>query len=180
MSKKGEILSEEDKFHGAIFDVVTREIKTPDGLKVKRDVVLHGDAVAMIMPLDINGETKYVIGSEYRAGKNETRSSFPAGLLEVGEDPIEAAIREAREEIGLVYKNAKLLFTVSTSEGFTNETTYIMLMSNYVGKTETEFDESEFVVPTYLTLEELGVKIKNQEITTAPAIIGYQHLLLNV
>ncbi|MDR2661141.1 MAG: NUDIX hydrolase [Lactobacillaceae bacterium] len=172
----GEILSEEEHFNGRIFNVVTRSIKTPDGLIVNRDVVLHGDAVAMIMPLEINGEIKYAIGNEYRAGLNAMRSSFPAGLINSGELPEQSALREASEEIGLQYQKAKLIYKISTSEGFTNETTYLMLLEDFVGSTQTHFDQDEMVHRSFLSLKELGEKITNGEITTAPAIIGFQYL----
>lgn len=176
MKNSGEILSEKNNFNGRIFDVVTREIKTPDGLKVTRNVVLHGDAVAMIMPVLEQGETKYVIGKEFRAGMNEIRESIPAGLINDGESPKQAALREAQEEIGLKYNQAELIYKISTSEGFTNESTYLMLLSEFIGETNTNFDTDELVKKELFTLKELENKIKNMEITTAPAIIAVQYL----
>ncbi|MDR0899265.1 MAG: NUDIX hydrolase [Lactobacillaceae bacterium] len=176
--KKGEIITEEPRFQGKIFDVVTRKIKTPDDITVIRDVVLHGDAVAMIMPVIEDGETKYVIGTEYRAGTNSMRSSFPAGLINKGENPTAAALREAREEMGLDYGKADLIQVISTSEGFTNEQTYLMMLSDLKGDVQTHFDADELVHKELVTLDELLEKIATGQIQTAPAIIGSLYLQL--
>lgn len=179
MGEKGEIVKEEKNFHGDIFDVVSRKIKTPDGLTVKRQVVLHGNAVAFIAPVQIDGQTKFALGTEYRAGLNEERTSFPAGLINDGEDPKTAALREAREELGLDYREAKEIFVITTSEGFTNEATHLMLLSDLVGKVDKDFDPSEFVKTIFVTLSELQAKIEAKSITTAPAIISYQWMKLH-
>lgn len=179
MTEKGKILKETKEFHGQIFDVVDRHIQTPDGLTVDRQVVLHGNAVAFVAPVHIEGTIKLALGREYRAGLNAERSSFPAGLINPGEDPETAALREAREELGLDYRKAEEIFLISTSEGFTNEATHLMLLSDLHGKVSKHFDPSEFVKTILVTLSELEEQILSGKITTAPAIIAYQWLKLH-
>ncbi|WP_439425564.1 NUDIX hydrolase [Oenococcus alcoholitolerans] len=179
MNEKGDILSEKNTFQGAIFDVVDRQIKTPDGLTVRRQVVLHGDAVAFIAPVHIDDQLKFVLAAEYRAGPNAERISFPAGLINDGEDPKTAALREAAEETGLHYDSAEIIYLISTSEGFTNEKTYLMLLSDLAGKGNKKFDKDEFVKTKLMTFDELEEAILKHQITTAPAIIGYQWLKMH-
>ncbi|MFT8878412.1 MAG: NUDIX hydrolase [Oenococcus sp.] len=179
MTEKGKILRETKEFHGQIFDVVDRKIHTPDGLTVDRQVVLHGDAVAFVAPIRIDGGIKLALGREYRAGLNAERTSFPAGLINPGEDPKTAALREAREELGLSYRDAKEIFLISTSEGFTNEATHLMLLSGLIGKSGKHFDPSEFVKTLFVTFDELEQLILSGKVTTAPGIIAYQWLKLH-
>ena len=179
MTEQGRILNEKKEFHGFIFDVVSRKIKTPDGLTVERQVVLHGNVVAFIAPVPVDNQIKFALGTEYRAGLNQERTSFPAGLINPGEDPKTAALREAREEIGLQYRDAQEIFCISTSEGFTNEATHLMLLTDLQGKTDKNFDPSEFVKTVFFSFEELEEKILSKKITTAPGIIGYQWMKMH-
>ena len=43
---------------------------------------------------------------------------FPSGKLECGELPLEAAIREAKEEVGVDIVNPKLLFSLNDVKGY--------------------------------------------------------------
>ncbi len=179
MNKKGKILNEKQAFNGHIFQVVNRKIKTPDSLIVQRQIVLHSPSVALIAPIHINNELKFAIGTEYRAGFNSERTSFPAGLINSGEQPSQAALRETREEIGLIYQKAEEIFQISSSEGFTNEVVHLMLLKKLTKKTKKNFDLGEFVKTNFLTFKELEKQVLLKKITAAPGIIGYMWLKLH-
>ena len=53
--------------------------------------------------------------------------SFPAGLIDKGETPIDAALRELKEETGYDGFDLFLIPAVPTSVGLSNEKTYIIL-----------------------------------------------------
>lgn len=46
---------------------------------------------------------------EYRPGSGKSHLSFPAGFIDEGETPEQAALREFREETGYVGRNARVL-----------------------------------------------------------------------
>jgi ADP-ribose diphosphatase len=64
----------------------------------EREIIQHNGAVA-IVPLDKNDEVTLV--RQYRAGSAGLLLEIPAGGLNKGEDPLEAARRELQEEIGM-------------------------------------------------------------------------------
>ena len=78
---KGTILSETPHYHGPIFDIVTQKIKTPDGLTVKRDLIRHANAVAM---LALTHDNRVLINREYRVATNSEVYALPAGLIDAG------------------------------------------------------------------------------------------------
>lgn len=104
------------KFSGKIFSLY--EETWSDGEKeFYREIIEHPGAVG-ILPYD--KENVYLVQQFRQAVKTELLE-IPAGLLENGENPESAALRETKEEIGLEVKKLYRLAAVYSSPGFTNE-----------------------------------------------------------
>lgn len=104
---------------------------------------LHGkgrpDAVVMILH-DSTGE-KILISREFRMAAGMWVMNFPAGLIEEGETPDEAAARELREETGLHLISIEDHFPESYSAiGFSNEKNVCV-----IGTAEGEIRQSDSV-----------------------------------
>jgi ADP-ribose pyrophosphatase len=103
-----------------------------------------------------NGEPHVILIREYRSPLGGYMLSFPAGLIEDGEDPETAAKRELYEEIGADPKKAKTrVFTdfATTSAGVSNECNSIVLaqIDPLLGKQHLESDEDIEVMDVTLT-----------------------------
>src|SRR5262249_23664562 len=96
----------------------------PDGQTVTRDVVLHPGAVA-ILPL-LDGDRVCLLRN-YRAAVNDTLWEVPAGTLEPGEPPADAAVRELEEETGYTAKCWRKLVELIPSPGVLNEVIHLFL-----------------------------------------------------
>ena len=83
---------------GRVFDVVATQLTLPSGVRQDLWVVEHPGAVA-ISAIDERGELLLV--RQYRHAARDLLLEIPAGRLEPGETPLEAARRELREETGL-------------------------------------------------------------------------------
>jgi ADP-ribose pyrophosphatase len=70
------------------------------------DVIVASDSVAVLARLE-SGE--FVLFRQYRIGPDRTLDELPGGNLEPGEDPVEGARRELREETGVVGGTARHL-----------------------------------------------------------------------
>jgi 8-oxo-dGDP phosphatase len=91
------VVSTEPLLSSRVFDVVRRTV-TDGEQTFTRDVVTHRGAVAV---LAINDAGEIGLLRQYRAPFDAEVLEIPAGTLDVaGEDPLDAARRELREELG--------------------------------------------------------------------------------
>lgn len=83
-------------YNGRIVKLRVDEVELPDGSFSKREIITHQGAVAVLVIKD--GQMIFV--KQYRIASQQLLTEIPAGILEIGEDPEAAAIRECQEEIG--------------------------------------------------------------------------------
>ncbi|MGH3441199.1 MAG: NUDIX domain-containing protein [Nitriliruptorales bacterium] len=120
-----ETLASEVTHDGVLSRVRVDRVRTPSDEIVEREVVEHGDAVA-IVPLMDDGAV--VLLRQYRQPFGDHQLEIPAGKLDVeGESGEAAARRELAEETGLEAGSLRLLATFRNSAGWTDETTTIYL-----------------------------------------------------
>ena len=100
-----------------IYEMISRDKNLSDFSQLHDKKV---DAVVLIME-DESGE-RILINKEYRLAVGEWVYNFPAGLIDPGETPEEAARRELSEETGLEILEIKDFIGESYSAvGFSNE-----------------------------------------------------------
>ncbi len=94
-------------------------------LEGRYEIVEHKPAVAVIALK----ESQMLFVRQMRPAVGLAPLEIPAGLIEPGEDPLEAARRELAEETGLSGDLA-YLFSFYVSPGFTDEKAYVFLAEN--------------------------------------------------
>lgn len=144
-----------------VYEIVSRDKEIPSFES------LHSvPAVASVMIMhDVTGE-KLLLNREFRAGTGEYVYSFPAGLIEPGENPEEGARRELWEETGLQIVEIKEWLRDSyVAVGFSNEKNITC-----VGVAEGEFAEStnpeEIIEAGWYTKEQVRELIKHHTFTS--------------
>lgn len=106
---------------------------------IRRDVVLHPGAVA-ILPL-LDAATVVLVRNE-RPCVGETLWEIPAGTLEPPEPPDQAAIRELAEETGYAARKWTRLGEFFPSPGVLSERTHVWLAEDLTpGEQRLEADE---------------------------------------
>lgn len=81
---------------------------------------------------------------EYRYPIKSWSYEFAAGIIDEGETPAEAAIREVKEETGFIVDEIKSLGTFYPSFGATNEIIYLFY-AKCISRENTEKEVSEFI-----------------------------------
>jgi len=99
-------------------------VEMAGGARAAREVVEHADVVA-IVPLQEDGDVLLV--RQYRLPTEQVMLEVPAGGVDAGETPEEAAQRELREECGRGAGCLERLGGFYVSPGFTNEFVHVFL-----------------------------------------------------
>ena len=161
-------LSEEKIFTGKIFDLNLRQAQLTDGTPVRREIVVNKGAV-VIIPLTANNEVRLV--RQYRAAAETWVIELPAGGLEPGEDPDEAAPRELLEETGDRAATWHKLGGFYSAPGILTEYLHLYLATDLTpGANNLEFDEHIEVLT--IPWDEALAMIRRREIEDAKTIAG--------
>ncbi len=140
-----------------VYEMISRnpDIATLSELQAKTP-----DSVVLIMH-DENNE-KILLNKEFRLALGDWVYNFPAGLIDEGEEPIESARRELKEETGLDLLTVNDILPLSYSAiGFANETNLCI-----VGVADGTFSESSSTVEEikagWYTKEEVKKLLKTE------------------
>lgn len=142
------------------------EVELPGGRRTFREVVIHPGAAA-IVPVTKDGDVFLV--KQFRYAVDSELYEIPAGTVERGESPEQCAVRELREEVGLIARRVEKLGQFYTSPGVMNEVMHLYRATNLI-KIEKEPEEGISVVR--MKLGQAVDKIKKGEIRDAKTICG--------
>ncbi len=161
-------ISGKTAFRGRIIEVQTDEVLLPDGKTASREVARHPGA-AVIVPL-LDSQT-VLLAWQYRYPLGRHLLEFPAGKLDAGELPQNAAVRELLEETGYRARKWSHILTTETSPGFCDEAAFLYLAQEleYEGHPG---EADEFVATEKTPLSRALQMLADGEITDAKTIIG--------
>lgn len=160
-------VSSQPVFQGRIISLQVDTVAMPDGGTATREIVKHPGAAAVIALLG----GKLLVVDQYRKPLEKTQIEIPAGKLDVGEDPMEAAARELEEETGYRGENLRLVSSFYTSPGFADEKLYLYF-TDELKPGRFNPDEDEDLVIQAITLEEADAYIASGRISDAKTILA--------
>ena len=161
--------AKETIFEGQILHVEKWQVTCPNGHAAPREIVVHKGAAAVV-PVYEDGTTLLV--RQHRVSVDRVTLEIPAGKLDsADEDPLECAIRELREETGLLAERMTLLTSVLTTPGFCTEKIGIYLAQGLT-QGDMDPDEDEFLGVVRMPLEEAIDLVMRGEIRDGKTICG--------
>lgn len=159
-------LSSEKIFDGRILHVRRDTVLLPNGHQSTREVVDHPGGVCV---LALDDQERVLVVSQFRYPYGEVLRELPAGKLEYGEDPAQAAIRELREETGAVAGTFQPLGELYPSPGYCGEIIR-MYLARDLSFGDTDPDEDEFLGLERVPFSQLVEQVLSGEIKDAKTI----------
>ncbi|PKB79935.1 MAG: hypothetical protein BZY88_10815 [SAR202 cluster bacterium Io17-Chloro-G9] len=154
------------EFRGRIIDVRVDKVRLPDGRITTREIAEHGASVCVV-PVD--AERNVLMVRQYRKPIEDQLLEVPAGGIEPGETPEQAAVRELQEEVGFNAGEIRLLSSFWISPGWCTEYMYAYLATDLVSASlPADYDENIEVVP--VPFEDIDRLLQSGEIIDLKSI----------
>ena len=159
---KATLLEGRTVFEGRVFTVSSDSVRLPNGRDVQMDVVRHEPSVVLVPMPDAE---HVILIRQYRYAVDQWLWEVPAGSIDPGEAPEEAARRECHEEIGFRPDHVTPIGRFLPTPGICDE-----LMNFYkveglrVPEEKAEADVDEMIVPYTVTLAEAKAMVLRGEI----------------
>lgn len=167
-------VTREYPFVGAVFSVAVDRWTLEDGSTSRVDSVVASDCVCMVPIID--GAIEFVRQGRMAIGESDFLE-LPAGRIEEGETPEQAAIRELREEIGMAPARVESLGYVYTSPGISTEKIHVFVCS-VLRDDPLPQDEGEAVSTERVGIAQVQNMILDGTLTDAKSIVALSLFLL--
>ena len=167
---EAETLDSEQVFKGKVFSIDRDRVKMPNGRAVTVDVVRHSRSVVLV-PVPEPG--KVILVRQYRYAVNAFLWELPAGSVDEGESPEEAAGRECHEEIGLIPSTIVRLSAMYPTPGYCDEEMVFFRLSG-LEKTDERaaVDEDEDIESKVFELRDARDMVRSGEIQDMKTLVG--------
>lgn len=172
MSTKPTILARRTLARSRYFRIESLDLQFSNGERREFERLTRessGGAV-LIVPL-IDRETVLLV-REYAAGVDRYELGFPKGKTEAGEDTLEAANREIKEEIGYGSNDLQYLTKLTIAPGYLEHATDIVIARDlYVEKLPGDEPEELEIVPW--RLDQINDLVRCGECTEARSLAAF-------
>ena len=150
------------------FSLRSDRLRLPDGGVKDPYYVIERPDAAIIFPLTVDAEV--VLVSQYRPPLETMELGLPAGLVEAGERPEDAARRELSEETGYTGGEWEPLGAVASSPSLKNNWAYLFLARSVGETTAPDPDEHELVEVVRVPVEELPNLVHSGKIVSSSGV----------
>lgn len=157
-------------------NVKSYQCELNDGRIVIRDKILKGDrdgSASIIVPITETGKVILVIQPRILT-KNKISVEFPAGYIDEGENPKEAALRELREETGYIPNEMIELAEYYQDQGCSSAYNYCYLALGCKKVYEQSLDRDEYIEYVEAYLDEVLELLDEGTINDANSIIAIE------
>lgn len=163
------ILDSEVRYENNWIQVVHQNVINPSGGKGIYGVVNFKNIAVGVVPIDKEGYT-WLVG-QYRFPLNEYSWEIPEGGCPDGEEVLETAKRELKEETGLIAQKWQLISKLHTSNSVCNEVAYIFLAEDLT-QSESQPEDTEQLQIKKVLLKEALEMVLSDEITDSMSVAG--------
>lgn len=163
---------EETVFKGKVFDVVecSYQVTADDTMAIisRQLVTKNPVVVCMVIKRSTNS---VILTEEFRVGSGRAEKGLVAGIVDAGEVPIQAAVREMIEETGYTPSSVSYIGQSYSSSGFTDELVhhFICYIDESIERKKLKLDSDEFVRNLEVNTEDYFDMLRTGEISSSHA-----------
>ena len=166
-------LTGKSEVHPSTYQNIWKQHYTMPNGEPKSFEVKHLGETAVILPL--TPDNQVVCVSQYRPGPDMVLTELPAGFVDPGETPLQAAQRELLEETG--YTGNLQYIGQSFVDAYSTAIRHVFIARNCEKVSEQNLDESEFIEVKLIQLDTFRKICLNGQITHGEsAFIALAHL----
>jgi ADP-ribose pyrophosphatase len=170
LNKDVAVISTDRIFDGKVFEIDRDRVRMPNGREVTVDVVRHSPSVVLLPMPDPHS---VVLVRQYRYAVNRWLWELPAGGVDPGEEPDDAARRECHEEIGQLPDTVVRLGAFLPTPGYCDEEMIFYRLSGLSAPAHAaDVDEDEDLEPRTFSLAEVRSMIRRGEIADMKTVVG--------
>jgi len=136
-----EILDRTEEASCRVFSVVRKRCRHPVREREGDFYVLESSD--WVNTIAVSPDGKMILVEQYRFGSEDLSLEVPGGLMNPGEDPVEAAQRELSEETGFVGRRTRLLGTVRPNPAIQSNRCHLVLIEEAERLADLDWDEDE-------------------------------------
>jgi ADP-ribose pyrophosphatase len=163
------VISSREVLKNKLFRVAEEVATDPGGFQIHRFIVHHpGSAVMMA----VDHKDRILLVKQFRLPAERELWELPAGRLDPGESPLQAAKRELREETGYKAKKWVKLASFWATPGYVDEKMNLFLALDSTEGAQEPMDDERIQV-RWFSKTELGGLIRAGTILDGKTIIGY-------
>lgn len=160
-------LSSKEVFKGKLLHVYYDQAQLPDGSQSSREWIKHPGACAVV-PVFENGDIMLI--RQFRYPMKQIFWEVPAGKIDAGEAQDTTALRELKEEAGLVTRDFRYVGHFYPGIGYSDEIIHIYLAWN-LESMEQQTDDDEFVIRERIPFTEALDMVHSGEINDGKTAI---------
>jgi 8-oxo-dGTP pyrophosphatase MutT (NUDIX family) len=168
--KPWKVIRSEPGPHLVLFQTRYDWVQNPRNAKPMKAVILECPDWVNVVAL--TPQKKILVVRQYRFGVRKTTTEIPAGIMNSGETPEQAALRELREETGYTAASWKYIGWVETNPAFLNNVCHQWLALDVVKTSTPELDDGEEISVTELSLEEVRSEIDQGRLRNSLSVLS--------
>ena len=142
-----------------IFDVVGSTFRHPGRGTEREFIVIHPPDWVNVVALTPDG--RLVLVRQFRYGIDEFSLETPGGVMEAGEDPVSAGLRELREETGFSGATARVMGSIRPNPAIQSNRCFFVLVEGAVRSHAIEWDADEEIQVMALPVDEVLALARN-------------------